>query len=212
MTTFELFGTGTPPFLLRRLAALLNRVTQNASGAERLPSLDVRPRIWMNSAKCGRRRGLTALASTGDERAREPRWLVVLGSTVAFGTAFAFVIPPRTALYWYAFPLFGIAVPYLVEVRRELTPRWWLTFAAAGVVSPIALALDWAFSGHILWNVLLLGHIARTPARNTAWLPLFGASLVHLFALKAATQTGRDLVGGVLSAALAGGILVVGTP
>jgi hypothetical protein len=149
------------------------------------------------------------LSSTGDDRAGGPRWFVVLGSTVAFGAALAVVIPPRTALYWYAFPLFGVAVPYLVEVRRELTPRWWLTFAAASVVSPIALALDWAFSGHILWNVLLLGHVARTPARNTAWLPLFGASLVHLFALKAATQTGRDLVGGVLSAALAGGILAV---
>ena len=73
----------------------------------------------------------------------------------------------------------------------------------------MALALDWAFSGHILWNVLLLGHVARSPARNTAWRPLVGASLVHLFAMKVATQTGRDLVGGVLSAALAGGILVV---
>ena len=60
----------------------------------------------------------------------------MIGSTVAFGTAFAFVIPPGTALYWYVFPLFGIAVPYLVQVRRELTPRWWLTFAAASVVSP----------------------------------------------------------------------------
>ena len=165
----------------------------------------------MNSAKSGRSRASTMRSST-DGGARGPRWFVVLGSTVAFGAAFAVVIPPRTALYWYVFPLFGVAVPYLVEVRRELTPRWWLTFAAAGVVSPIALALDWAFSGHILWNVLLLGHVARTPARNTAWLPLFGASLVHLFALKAATQTGRDLVGGVLSAVLAGGILVVSGP
>ena len=163
----------------------------------------------MDSGKAGRSRGSTILSSMGDNAVRGPRWLVVLGSTVAFGTAFALVIPPRTALYWYAFPLFGIAVPYLVEVRRELTPRWWLTFAAAGVVSPIALALEWAFSGHILWNVLLLGHVARSPARNTAWLPLFGASLVHLFALKAATQTGRDLFGGVLSAAIAGAILVV---
>ena len=115
----------------------------------------------------------------------------MIGSTVAFGAAFASVIPPGTALYWYVFPLFGIAVPYLVQVRRELTPRWWLTFAAASVVSPIALARDWAFSGHILWNVLLLGHVATTPARNTAWVPVFGASLVHLFTLKAATQTGR---------------------
>jgi hypothetical protein len=136
-----------------------------------------------------------------------PKWIVVLGSTVAFGAAFAIVIPAGTALYWYVFPLFGIAVPYLVQVRRELTPRWWLTFAGASVISPIALARDWAFSGHILWNVLLLGHVATTPARNTAWVPVFGASLVHLFTLKAATQTGRDLIGGVLSAALAGGIL-----
>ena len=163
----------------------------------------------MNWAQSGRSRAPTMRSPTEQRATRGPRLVVVLGSTVAFGAAFAVVIPPRTALYWYVFPLFGIAVPYLVEVRRELTPRWWLTFAAAGVVSPIALALDWAFSGHILWNVLLLGHVARTPARNTAWVPLFGASLVHLFALKAATQTGRDLVGGVLSAAFAGGILVV---
>ncbi|MEP7046272.1 MAG: hypothetical protein ABI949_06330, partial [Ilumatobacteraceae bacterium] len=60
---------------------------------------------------------------------------VCAGSTVAFGAAFAFVIPPRTALYWYVFPLFGIAVPYLVEVRRDLTPRWWLTFG--GVLSAV---------------------------------------------------------------------------
>jgi hypothetical protein len=140
--------------------------------------------------------------------ARGPRWQVVLGSTVAFGAAFVVVLSPRTALYWYVFPLFGIAVPYLVEVRRTFTPRWWIAIGAAAVVSPIALALDWAFSGHVMWNVLLLGHVARTPARRTAWVPLLVASLVHLFALKATTQTGRDLVGGVLSAALAGGMLV----
>ncbi len=136
----------------------------------------------------------------------------MLGSTAAFGAAFAIVIPPRTALYWYVFPLFGIAVPYVVQVRRDLTPRWWATLGAAAVVSPAALALDWPFSGHVLWNVLLLGHVARTPARHTAWLPLFGASLVHLFVLKATTQTGRDLIGGVLSAALAGGALILAGP
>jgi hypothetical protein len=138
-----------------------------------------------------------------------PRWPTVFGSTVAFGTALAFVLPPNTALYWYAFPLFGVAAPYLVQVCRDLTARWWLTFGFAAVISPIALSLDWAFSGHVLWNVLLIGHVATTPARSTAWVPLFGASLVHLFALKATTQTGRDLVGGVFSAALAGGILLV---
>lgn len=138
-----------------------------------------------------------------------PNWPVVIGSSVAFGTAFAFVMPPRTALYWYAFPLFGIAIPYVVQQRRTITARWWATFGAAAVVSPIALALDWPFSGHVRWNVLLLGHVAETPQRDTAWVPLLGASLVHLFALKATTQTARDLAGGVLSAALAGGIVAV---
>jgi hypothetical protein len=147
--------------------------------------------------------------SATNEREYGPKWRVVTGSTVAFGVAFAFLLSPRTALYWYVFPLFGVAVPYVVGVLRDLPRRWWITFAAAGVVSPIALALDWAWSGHVLWNVLLLGHVASTPARNTAWVPLFGASLVHLFALKATTQTGRDLAGGVLSAAVAGGILLV---
>ena len=50
-----------------------------------------------------------------------------------------------------------------------------------------------------------------SPPRPYTGLPslsLFGASLIHLFVVKAATQTGRDLVGGVLSAALTGGILV----
>lgn len=165
--------------------------------------------MWTRWATSGRSRASTAVPSTEQSKHHGPRWVVVIGTTVAFGTAFAFVMPPNTALYWYAFPLFGIAVPYLVQVRRDLTKRWWLTFAGAAVVSPIALALDWAFSGHILWNILLLGHVATTPARHTAWVPLFGASLVHLFVLKAATQTGRDLVGGVLSAALAGGILAI---
>ncbi|MCU1395034.1 MAG: hypothetical protein JWM34_3462 [Ilumatobacteraceae bacterium] len=169
----------------------------------------MRPRTWTKWATSGRSRAATVPSSPGAAVAHGPRWLVVVGSTVAFGTAFAFLLPPKTALYWYVFPLFGLAVPYLVEVRHELTPRWWLSFAGAAIISPIALKLDWAFSGHILWNVLLLGHIADTSARDTAWAPLFGASLVHLFVLKAATQSGRDLIGGVLSAALAGAVLAV---
>ena len=79
----------------------------------------------MNPARPGRAGATVMLSSTRADGAPGPRWVVVLSSTVAFGTAFAFVMPPRAALYWYAFPLFGIAVPYVVEVRRDLTPRWW---------------------------------------------------------------------------------------
>lgn len=161
---------------------------------------------WVQS---GRRRLAAFAAPDATSAPYGPNWPVVIGASAAFGVAFAFVMPPTTALYWYAFPLFGIAVPYVVQVRRDLTTRWWLTFGAAAVVSPVALALDWAFSGHVLWNILLLGHVATTPAKDTAWVPLLGASLVHLFVLKATTQTPRDLVGGVLSAALAGGILLM---
>ena len=69
----------------------------------------------------------------------------MLGTTAGFGVAFAPLISPRTALYWYAFPLFGIAAPYLVEVRRDLTPRWWLTLTESRGVVGISVVIPGGF-------------------------------------------------------------------
>jgi hypothetical protein len=107
-----------------------------------------------------------------------------------------------TPLYWYAFPLFGIGIAYVIQFRSELTARWWAVLAVSAVVSAVALARDWAFSGHVLWNVLFLGHAAQVPARRT-WIGVLLASLVHLFAMKFAFQRPRDVVGGVISVAIA---------
>jgi hypothetical protein len=116
---------------------------------------------------------------------------------------FAFAVSPRTALYWYIFPLFGIGGCYLVQFRAELPPRWKLTFAASAVLSAVALALDWPFSGHVLWNVLFIGHAWSTSKRRTAWMALLLASLLYLFAMKVAFQTSRDVVGAFISVAVA---------
>ena len=51
-----------------------------------------------------------------------PRWLVIALVTTAFAALFALGVSPRTALFWYIFPLFGIGACYLVEFRSEL-PR-----------------------------------------------------------------------------------------
>jgi hypothetical protein len=70
------------------------------------------------------------------------------------------------------------------------------------VVSAVALAQDWAFSGHVLFNVLLLGHAAQSPTRQT-WIRVLLASLAELFVLKVAFQRPMDAVGGVISLAVA---------
>jgi hypothetical protein len=116
---------------------------------------------------------------------------------------FSFVASPRTALFWYIFPLFGLGGCYLIQFRSEFPPRWRIAFAVSAVLSAVALALDWPFSGHVLWNVMFIGH-AWTPAkRHSAWMRLLLASLLYLFALKVAFQTGRDVVGALISVAVA---------
>jgi hypothetical protein len=136
--------------------------------------------------------------------ASKPRW-GVLALTTAFGAALiAFPLSPRTALYWYAFPLFGLGAAYLLQFLPQLPTRWRATFAASGVVSAVALALNWPFSGHVLWNVLFIGHAWTTGQRRTAWMGLLLGSLVYVVALKIAFQTPRDVVGAVISLALAG--------
>ncbi len=109
---------------------------------------------------------------------------------------------PATSLYWYVFPLFGIGIAYVIQFRSEVTARWWAVLAVSAAVSAVALARDWAFSGHVLWNVLFLGHAAQSPARR-AWIVVLLASLVHLFAMKLAFQRPRDTVGAVIASAVA---------
>ena len=138
----------------------------------------------------------------------QPRWLVLVAVTAAFAVLLAFAVSPRTALYWYIFPLFGVGGCYLVEFRTEFPARWKVTFAATAVLSVVALALDWPFSGHVLWNVLFIGHAWRTAKRRTAWIALMLVSLFYLFAMKIAFQTSRDVAGAFVSVAVAAIVLL----
>jgi hypothetical protein len=132
-----------------------------------------------------------------------PRWLVLGVATMLGALLFALVASPRTALYWYIFPLFVLGAGYLIQFRAEFPLRWKVAFAASAVVSPLALALDWPFSGHVLWNVLFIGHAWTTGKRRTVWMGLLIASLVYLFAMKFAFQTSRDVVGALISLGVA---------
>jgi hypothetical protein len=131
-----------------------------------------------------------------------PRWGLMAVTTAIAGGLLAVRLSPATALYWYAFPLFGIGITYVVQFRAELTARWWSVLGASAVLSAYALAQDWAFSGHVLFDVLLLGHAAQSPARRT-WVGVLLASLVHLLVLKFAFQRPMDAVGGVISVVVA---------
>lgn len=144
-----------------------------------------------------------ASRETADASIAEPRWLVLITAMAASALLFAFVASPRTALFWYAFPLFGLGGSYLVQFRREFPPRWRVTFAASAVLSAVALAFDWPFSGHVLWNVLFIGHAWTTAKRRSAWMVLMLVSLLHLIVLKIASQTGRDVAGAGVSVAAA---------
>jgi hypothetical protein len=136
-----------------------------------------------------------------------PRWLVLAAAIAGCALLFAFVASPRTALFWYIFPLFGLGGSYLFQFRSEFTRRWRLTFAASAVLSAVALALDWPFSGHVLWNVLFIGHAWMTAKRRTAWMALMLGSLLYLFAMKIAFQTGRDVAGALIAVAVAAVVL-----
>ena len=127
------------------------------------------------------------------------------------GGLLAVRLSPATALYWYAFPLFGIGVAYVIQFRSELNARWWAVLGTSAVLSAVALARDWAFSGHVLFNVLLLGHAAQSPTRRT-WIRLLLASLAELFVLKFAFQRPMDAVGGVISVAVGIVALVLAGP
>ena len=146
-----------------------------------------------------------------DGTAERPQWALVAVLTAVFAVLVAFGLSPTTALYWYAFPLFGIGIAYVVQFRSELTARWWAVLAGSAVVSAVALAQDWAFSGHVLFNVLLLGHAAQSSTRRT-WIRLLLASLVELFVLKVGFQRPMDSLGGVISVAVAIVALAIAGP
>jgi hypothetical protein len=79
--------------------------------------------------------------------------------------------------------------------------------------SVIAVALDWPYSGHVMWNVVFIGHVWMTGKRRTTWMSLFVASLVYLNVMKIFSQTTRDLVGSFIAMAVGGLIVaVVGPP
>lgn len=131
-----------------------------------------------------------------------PRWTVLAIAMVLFAGLFAALLSPTTALYWYVFPLFGLGAAYVLQFRSEFSRRWKVAFAGSAVLSAVALALDWPFSGHVLWNLMFIGHAWRT-RRRRVWLALLSASLVHLLALKVVFQTPRDVVGAGISAVVA---------
>jgi len=144
-----------------------------------------------------------ASPETAEASIPEPRWRVLVAAMAVSALRFAFVASPRTALYWYIFPLFGLGGSYLVQFRSEFPPRWKVAWAASAVLSAVALAFDWPFSGHVLWNVLFIGHAWTTAKRRTAWMALMLVSLLHLFAMKIAFQRSRDVAGAVVSVAVA---------
>lgn len=144
-------------------------------------------------------RGTANAADAADVR---PRWGVVVVATAAAAGLFALRFGVTTSLYWYVFPLFGIGIAYVTQFRFELTARWRAVLAFSAVLGAVGVARDWVFSGHVLWNVLFLGHAAQSPARRT-WIIVLLASLVHLFAMKLAFQRPSDVVGGVISVAVA---------
>ena len=146
---------------------------------------------------------------TSETSTPEPRWLVLGVAMAASAVLFSFVASPQTALFWYIFPLFGLGGCYLVQFRSEFSPRWKVAFAVSAVLSAVALALDWPFSGHVLWNVLFIGHAWMTGKRRSVWMGLMLASLLYLFAMKVAFQTGRDVVGAFISVAVATTMLLV---
>lgn len=147
------------------------------------------------------------MPATVDSPSTEPNWLVLAVATVASAALFVLVASPRTALFWYIFPLFALGGCYLFQFRSEFPSRWRLAFAGSAVLSAVALALDWPFSGHVLWNVLFIGHAWRTGKSRGAWMVLMLGSLIYLFVLKIVSQTSRDVAGAGVSIAVAAIVL-----
>ena len=166
---------------------------------------------------------MTTAASTADPQPTQaptpgpapvpgPQWgvlgLVMSGAAVLF----SFVASPRTALFWYVFPLFALGITYVIQFRTEFPWPWKAAFAASAVAGAATVAYDLPFSGHVLWNVMFIGHAWRTGKRKNPWMALFPASLAHLIVMKVLFQTRRDLAGAVLAVAVAAAVLIALDP
>lgn len=149
------------------------------------------------------------ISSRRDRHSETPPWTFLALATVAFGVVFMPMAFASSSLYFYVFPLFGVGVTYLLQFRRELPVPWKVGLVATTILSTVALALNWPFSGHVLWNVLFIGHARRWGRHRGEWIAVLAASLVYLFALKVAFQTGRDVVGGFISIGVACAALLV---
>lgn len=136
-----------------------------------------------------------------------PRWGTMAIAMVVAALLTLPLLREGAGLYWYAFPLFGVGVAYVLQYRSRISRFWWAVFVAITPLSAVALALEWAFSGHVLWNVLFLGHNALV-VRSRPWRWVLVASLVHLVVLKALFQTSRDLAGAGLSGGIAVAVVV----
>ena len=137
-----------------------------------------------------------------------PRWGTLGMVMSAAAVLFSFVASPRTALFWYVFPLFALGITYVIQFRTQFPWPWRAAFAASAVAGAATVAFDLPFSGHFLWNVLFIGHAWRTGKRRNPWMVLLPASLVHLIAMKIAFQTRRDLAGALVAMAVATAMLV----
>jgi len=197
-------GASSTPAVERARRLILWLGDQAVTSAAAVAHLAARVRDAM------RRRSATPAGIATQDTPREPtdgtdarpRWGVLAAATAIAAGLFAVRLGLATSLYWYVFPLFGIGIAYVIQFRSELTARWRAVLAVSAVISAVGLARDWVFSGHVLWNVLFLGHAAQSPARRT-WIGVLLASLVHLVAMKLAFQRPRDVVGAVISVAAA---------
>ena len=67
-----------------------------------------------------------------------PRWLVLVLAMATSALLFAFVASPRTALFWYIFPLFGLGGCYLVQFAMKIAFQ--TSRDVAGAVVSLAVA------------------------------------------------------------------------
>lgn len=105
---------------------------------------------------------------------------LVIWMAVSAGVNLILGYSVRTPLFWYLFPLYAIGVVYIWEIRGQLSRSWVPAFLGTLAVSIMQVPFRWPFSGHILWNVVLLIHACERATTRRRWAPLLVVSLVYL--------------------------------